>query len=160
MSANSSKPWMVPSSPKVPCSTGKMMSTLMARSAARRVRPVVRASVSNGVKDEPCRCGSGGTTTASPLARSAAPGVASGSPARSCRESWLGAFPSSKSSASADVSQRPSLVIPIGTTSYLFLSIALKTEAAESRETSCSPLRPPNRIPTRIFFMQADRTSS
>ena len=27
------------------------------------------------------------------------------------------------------------------------------TEAAESSETSCSPLRPPNRMPTRSFFM-------
>src|SRR5579862_634734 len=31
--------------------------------------------------------------------------------------------------------------------------MALSTEAAESSETSCSPLRPPKRIPTRIFFM-------
>src|ERR1700693_3717060 len=43
--------------------------------------------------------------------------------------------------------------MPIGTTSYLFLLMALKTDAAESRETSCSPLRPPNRMPTRSFFM-------
>src|SRR5579862_3893341 len=43
--------------------------------------------------------------------------------------------------------------MPTGTTSYLLLSIALRTEAAESRETSCSPLRPPNRTPTRSFFM-------
>src|SRR5919204_6465603 len=32
--------------------------------------------------------------------------------------------------------------------------MALKTEAADSSETSCSPLRPPNRIPTRSFFMK------
>ena len=38
-----------------------------------------------------------------------------------------------------------SLVMPMGTTSYLSLSMALRTEAAESSETSCSPLRPPNR---------------
>src|SRR2546421_4971794 len=31
--------------------------------------------------------------------------------------------------------------------------MALKTDAAESSDTSCSPLRPPNRIPTRSFFM-------
>ena len=37
MSASSSRPWMVPSSPNVPCSTGKITSTLMARSLARRV---------------------------------------------------------------------------------------------------------------------------
>jgi hypothetical protein len=38
-------------------------------------------------------------------------------------------------------------------TSYLFLSMALKTEAAESKEISCSPLRPPKRMPTRSFFI-------
>src|SRR5437660_8738898 len=32
--------------------------------------------------------------------------------------------------------------------------MALKTEAADSSEISCSPLRPPNRIPTRNFFMR------
>src|ERR1700736_3245738 len=31
--------------------------------------------------------------------------------------------------------------------------MASSTDAAESRDTSCSPLRPPNRIPTRSFFM-------
>ena len=60
-------------------------------------------------------------------------------------------FPFSKRSACSAVSQRPSFVIPIGTTSYLFLSIAFRTDAADSRDTSCSPLRPPNRMPTRIF---------
>jgi hypothetical protein len=29
----------------------------------------------------------------------------------------------------------------------------LKTDAAESNETSCSPLRPPNKMPTRSFFI-------
>ena len=43
--------------------------------------------------------------------------------------------------------------MPTGTTSNLFLSIALKTEAADNSETSCSPLRPPKRIPIRSFFM-------
>src|SRR5712692_585923 len=43
--------------------------------------------------------------------------------------------------------------MPMGTTSYLFLSMASSTDAAESSETSCSPLRPPNRIPTRVFFI-------
>jgi hypothetical protein len=31
--------------------------------------------------------------------------------------------------------------------------MALSTEAAESKETSCSPLRPPNRTPTLSFFI-------
>src|SRR5207244_4383157 len=30
---------------------------------------------------------------------------------------------------------------------------APRTDAAERRETSCSPLRPPKRMPTRSFFM-------
>src|SRR3974377_2274511 len=43
--------------------------------------------------------------------------------------------------------------MPIGTTSYFFLSMAFSTEAADSSDTSCSPLRPPNNTPTRSFFM-------
>ncbi len=39
------------------------------------------------------------------------------------------------------------------TTSYFVLSIALRTDAADSNETSCSPLRPPKRMPTRSFAM-------
>ena len=54
--------------------------------------------------------------------------------------------------ASAAASQRPSLVMPIGTTSNFLRSIALRIDAAESSETSCSPLRPPKRMPTRSFF--------
>src|SRR5205807_897309 len=149
MSASSSRPWIVPSSPKVPCRTGNMMSTLMARSVARRAS----AGPSKGTSPPPCRCmGSGGTTTASPLANSAAPGVASGSPALRWRASSAG-LPCNRRSAAPAVSQRPCLVMPIGTTSYLFLSIALRTEAADRSETSCSPLRPPNRTPTRNLLM-------
>ncbi len=59
------------------------------------------------------------------------------------RSSWV---------ASAAASQWPSLVMPIGTTSNFLRSIAFRIEAAESSETSCSPLRPPNRTPTRSFF--------
>src|SRR5262249_2853944 len=84
------------------------------------------------------------------MASTAAEAVASGSPARSDLSSWC--LPSSRRSACTDVSQRPSLVIPMGTTSYLLRSIAFRTDAAESSETSCSPLRPPKRTPTRIFW--------
>jgi hypothetical protein len=45
------------------------------------------------------------------------------------------------------------VVMPMGTTSYLSLSMACRTESAESSETSCSPLRPPKRIPTWSFCM-------
>src|ERR1035437_4022323 len=42
--------------------------------------------------------------------------------------------------------------MPMGTTSYLLRSMALRMEAAESSETSCSPERPPKRMPMRSFF--------
>src|ERR1700737_1754801 len=42
--------------------------------------------------------------------------------------------------------------MPMGTTSYLRLSMALRMEAAERSETSCSPERPPKRMPMRSFF--------
>src|SRR5260370_42564161 len=45
--------------------------------------------------------------------------------------------------------------MPIDTTSNFLRSIALRTDAADSSETSCSPLRPPNRIPTRTFLAMA-----
>src|SRR5579864_8508238 len=44
--------------------------------------------------------------------------------------------------------------MPIGITSNFSGLMALNTEAALSREISCSPLRPPKRMPTRVFFMQ------
>src|ERR1039458_5679773 len=76
--ASSSKPWMVPSSPKVPCRTGKMMSTSIELGAACNSVECV----SNGISAEWFSPGMGGTTTASPLARTAAAEVVSGSPAR------------------------------------------------------------------------------
>src|ERR1051326_4166669 len=126
-----------------------MTSTLMARSEERR-----RSAASVWKGTSPLwRCtGSGGTTTASPRASTAAGCVMSGSPARRLRGSRM-SLPVSRFSACSAVSQRPSLVMPMGTTSYLSLSIALRTEAAESSETSCSPLRPPNKTPTRSFSM-------
>jgi hypothetical protein len=54
--------------------------------------------------------------------------------------------------AAVPASQRPSLAMPMGTTSYFAGSSAEMTEAAEISETSCSPERPPNRMPTRSFF--------
>src|SRR5260370_32656067 len=44
------------------------------------------------------------------------------------------------------------MVMPMGITSYFVRSMALRMEAAERRETSCSPERPPKRMPTRNFF--------
>src|SRR5580704_2936325 len=51
------------------------------------------------------------------------------------------------------MSQWPSLVMPMGTTSYLSGSRPRITEAAEARETSCSPERPPKRTPMRNRFL-------
>ena len=55
--------------------------------------------------------------------------------------------------AALPTSQWPSLLMPIGTASYLSGSRPRITEAAEARETSCSPERPPKRMPTRIRFL-------
>src|SRR5205823_7324211 len=48
--------------------------------------------------------------------------------------------------------QAPSLVMPIGKTSYLSLSRWFITEIAELSETSCSLERPPKIRPTRSFL--------
>src|ERR1700679_35853 len=63
------------------------------------------------------------------------------------------ASPARRRSASAEVIHWPCLVMPMGTTSYLVLSMAVRMEAAERRETSCSPERPPKRMPTRNFLV-------
>ena len=54
--------------------------------------------------------------------------------------------------ADPPASQRPALVIPIGTASYRSGSSARITEAAEASDTSCSPERPPKITPTRSRF--------
>ena len=70
--------------------------------------------------------------TESPRARRAAPGVLSGSPARRCRGFPCAPSPLSSFCDSPEVSHRPSLLMAMGTTSYLLRSIALSTDAAES----------------------------
>src|SRR5438270_3863637 len=57
------------------------------------------------------------------------------------------------SAAAAGASQFPSLVMAMGTTSYLDLSIASITERAERTDTSCSPERPPKITPMRSFVV-------
>ena len=135
----------MPSSPKVPCRTGKITSTSTAFC-------IEGAALSNGIS--PCDCGTGGTITDSPLASTAAPGVACGSPARRWRPLSCSRSPRRSFSACESVSHRPSLVMPIGTTSYLSLLMALRTAAAESNETSCSPLRPPKSTPILSLFIR------
>src|SRR5258705_12268041 len=60
--------------------------------------------------------------------------------------------PVRRCSASVDVSHWPCLVMPMGITSYFVRSMALRMEAAERRETSCSPERPPKRMRTRSLL--------
>ena len=86
-----------------------------------------------------------------PSCNSFAPGVVAGSPARS-RRSSAGVALLEQAVRIARASQRPSLVMPMGTTSNFLRSIAFRIEAADSSETSCSPLRPPKRMPTRSFL--------
>src|SRR5207253_3599778 len=57
------------------------------------------------------------------------------------------------SAAAAGASQFPSLVMAMGTTSYLDLSIASITDRAERTDTSCSPERPPKITPMRSFLL-------
>src|SRR6266705_4481504 len=64
---------------------------------------------------------------------------------------WIGCSAAIKRAGSVPSSQPPSLVIPIGTTSYFSLSRFAITEVAEASDTSCSPERPPKTSPTRIF---------
>src|SRR5271170_6694783 len=129
MSASSKRPWMVPSSPKVPWRTGKMTSSDWAR--------------------EPFCCARASWRSATPaLARSATDLVV-------VRFFWIGAgfvLPASRCWASAEVIHWPCLVMPMGITSYFVWSMDLRMEAAERRETSCSPERPPKRMPMRSFW--------
>ena len=109
---------MVPSSPKVPCMTGK--TTSMRWPPALPSRRTRAASV-----------GSALIVTRWPVRRTSG----------------------SNFCALVPMSQWPSLVMPMGTTSYLSGSRPRITEAAEARETSCSPERPPKRTPMRSRFL-------
>src|SRR5260370_39745126 len=61
--------------------------------------------------------------------------------------------------ARAPMSRWLSLVRRMGTVSYLSGSRPRMTEAAEAREPSCSPERPPNRIPILSRFLLSGVTS-
>src|SRR5438067_1543257 len=54
----------------------------------------------------------------------------------------------SRSRASGELIHFPSGVMPMGMTSYFFLSSASMMDAAETRETSCSADLPPKTTPT------------
>ena len=98
---------MVPSSPKVPWRTGKITS--MSSVLVRGVMLVLALSWSG------CRefAGTGGMMIASPRLRTAAVGVAWGSPAR---RGFAGVcWPVRRAWASSEVTQLPCLVMPMGT---------------------------------------------
>src|SRR6476646_3683846 len=109
---------MVPSSPQVPCMTGK--TTSMRWPLPLPSRRTSAASVGSAVM-----------VTRWPERRTSG----------------------SIFCAPVPISQWPSLVMPMGTASYLSGSRPRITEAAEARETSCSPERPPKRTPMRNRFL-------
>lgn len=107
----------------------------------------------------------GKTTSTSPRAFGTAPGSVSttsrlaGSTERtttpspdSARSATFGRARSAmamRSGASAVSAQRPSVVMPMGSTSYLSRSMALRTAPAVTTEMACSELRPPKTTATR-----------
>src|SRR5262245_4537605 len=112
---------MVPSSPYVPCSTGNTTS-----SAEPATPPAAGTS--------PPPDGTGGSMTSMPCSGTGAS---------------VRCASSSRRRLSGPVSQRPSLVMAIGTTSKRAGSNAPITVAAERSDTSCSPDLPPYTTPTR-----------
>ena len=116
---------MVPSSPHGPCSKGKTTSTSPSVcggcDGSCTTRPVDPAS---RVRDTAARSPSTAGSLSGPVICSI-----SGSPDSS--------------------TQRPSVAMPIGTTSYLLRSMACSTLPAVTHEMACSLDRPPNTTATR-----------
>src|SRR5919107_2626202 len=109
----SSSPWMVPSSPYAPCSTGKTTSRpIRSPVPSRRCRPRPLGSPTSVTGVPPATSGSSPSTIASRC-----PGSVS--------------------------TQPPSRVMPTGTTSYRSGSSAARTAPAETQEMGCSALGPP-----------------
>src|SRR5690606_30005712 len=127
--ASSKRPWTVPSSPLGPCRTGKTTSKARrsASSAGGRPPTATRPGPAGSARN------AAGTIWAS---RSFAPSL-------------------SAASGSSPTSHRPSLVMPMGITSYLAGSSAFMTDSADIRLTSCSPDRPPKRTATRTRWVNA-----
>jgi len=119
------------------------------------------------VGSEAGRCGrggSGGMFNGSPLRRTAAAVANSGAGpsiifqcAGAGQSRCRSGFESSRHWASAPVLQRPCLSMPMGTTSYLLRSMALRTEAADSSETSCSPEPPAEENADAEFLLHGCR---
>ncbi len=103
-------------------------------------------------------CITGNTTSTSPSTRGTSPASVTTSPwpgvsAISVSLVTVGSSPpapSARCPGSADSStQRPSVAMPTGTTSYLSGSRAAITLPAEMQEMECSPERPPKTTATR-----------
>ena len=127
MSAISSIPWMVPSSPYAPCSTGKTTST-----SARARGPCVGSSTIR-----PPAAGSARSTNSTPELE-----VISGS-----WRSWIASWSGSPLAST----HWPCRVMPTGTTSNSSGSSAPSTLPALTQEMPCSGLRPPKTIATRVL---------
>src|SRR5262245_34047605 len=126
MSAISSSPWTVPSSPYVPWRTGKITSIGVLSSAFDALSPLKPGSPASE------------TAELSNLSNSFS------------KISRVGAVRSWRDRSG--LSHLPELSIAIGTTSYLLLSICSITVFAERTAISCSPERPPKITPTRSFI--------
>ena len=63
--------------------------------------------------------------------------------------SWSGPPIRSRSGSPDSSTQRPSVAMPTGTTSYFSLSMACSTLPAVTQEMACSLERPPNTTATR-----------
>ncbi len=125
--AISSIPWMVPSSPQGPCRTGKTTST--------------SPRVVGGCE--------GSCTTRSVAFASRARVMAARPPSTS--GSLSGPVICSVSGSPDSSTQRPSVAMPIGTTSYFVRSMACSTLPAVTQEMACSLDRPPNTTATRFL---------
>src|SRR5690606_22677418 len=120
-------PCRVPSSPNGPCRIGKTTSTAPSTAPA-----------SSSATSAPDLVGSGVSVSAVPVAST------EGS------ASWLSPIAAVSASAST---QPPSGVMPIGTGSNLPGSRCRNTLAADTHDTACSLLRPPNTTATLIRFV-------
>src|SRR6476619_1482026 len=123
--AISNIPWIVPSSPRGPCSSGKTTST------SPRVRGGWAGSVTTRSVEPTC-CES-----------------ATDAPAESTDGSLSALSIRSRSVSPDSSTQRPSVAMPTGTTSYFSRSMACSTLPAVTHEMPCSEDRPPNTTATR-----------
>ncbi len=139
--ASSSRPWMVPSSPQGPCRIGSTTST------------------------SPSRCGicAGALATMLALAARSEPAHGTTCEPGSAIASTEGSWPSvtaSRSGASATWTQLPSVVMPIGMTSYRERSMDLSMLPPPMQDTACSGPLPPKTTATLILRCSLTTSSS